>query len=104
MKTKMGKVIPLIINSQSEKGEVRIQYETHAVELIPDVATGEIRGVVAENKGKEVNAKAKKAVVLCTGGFEESPDKSNFPGVVRESGCSITKHYRIFGRKEGDDD
>ena len=74
------------------------------MELIRDVATGAIRGVVAENKGKKVYVKAKKAVVLCTGGFVESPDKSDFPGVVRESGCSITKHYRIFGRKEGDDD
>jgi 3-oxosteroid 1-dehydrogenase len=94
----------LLMENAPKKRKVRVQYETPAVELIRDVATGAIRGVVAENKGKKVYVKAKKAVVLCTGGFEESPDKSDFPSVVRESGCSITKHYRIFGRKEGDDD
>ena len=62
----------LLMENALQKRKIRVQYETPAVELIRDVKTGEIRGVVAENKGKKVYVKAKKAVALCTGGFENN--------------------------------
>ena len=57
-----------------KKRKIRVQYETPAVELIRDVKTGDVRGVIAENKGKKIYVKAKKAVVLCTGGFENNQE------------------------------
>jgi succinate dehydrogenase/fumarate reductase flavoprotein subunit len=64
----------LLLMENASKRNVRIQYETPATELIRDAKTGEIRGVVAESKGEKVYVKAKKAVVLCTGGFENNQD------------------------------
>jgi succinate dehydrogenase/fumarate reductase flavoprotein subunit len=56
------------------KRKVRIMYETPGVSLIRDVKNCEIRGVVAEKQGKKIYVKAKKAVLLCTGGFENNQD------------------------------
>jgi succinate dehydrogenase/fumarate reductase flavoprotein subunit len=64
----------LLMENAFEKRKVRVLYETPAVELIRDVKTGEVRGVVAENKGKKIYVKAKKAVALCTGGFENNQE------------------------------
>lgn len=64
----------ILLKENALKRNVRVQYEMPAVELIRDVKTGEVRGVVAENHGKKVYVKAKKAVVLCTGGFENNQD------------------------------
>jgi succinate dehydrogenase/fumarate reductase flavoprotein subunit len=64
----------LLMENALKKRKVRVQYETPAVELIRDVKTKEIRGVIAENKGNRVYVKAKKAVVLCTGGFENNQE------------------------------
>ena len=44
----------LLMENALKKRKIRVQYETPAVELIRDVKTGEVRGVVAENKGKKV--------------------------------------------------
>ncbi len=54
--------------------KIRIMYETPGVHLIQDAKTREIRGVVAESGGKEIYVKAKKAVLLCTGGFENNQE------------------------------
>jgi succinate dehydrogenase/fumarate reductase flavoprotein subunit len=64
----------LLLMENAHKRDVRVQYETPATELIRDVKTGEVRGVVAENQGGKVYVKAKKAVVLCTGGFENNQE------------------------------
>lgn len=64
----------LLMENAIQKRKIRVQYEMPAVELIRDFKTGEIRGVVAESKGKKVYVKAKKAVVLCTGGFENNQE------------------------------
>jgi succinate dehydrogenase/fumarate reductase flavoprotein subunit len=64
----------LLMENAVKKRKIRVQYEMPAVELIRDVKTGEIRGVVAENKGKKIYVKAKKAVALCTGGFENNQE------------------------------
>jgi hypothetical protein len=64
----------LMMENAFQKRKIRVQYETPGVELIRDVKTGEVRGVIAENKGKKIYVKAKKAVVLCTGGFENNQE------------------------------
>jgi succinate dehydrogenase/fumarate reductase flavoprotein subunit len=64
----------LLMENAIQKRKIRVRYETPATELIRDAKTGEIRGVVAENKGKKIYVKAKKAVVLCTGGFENNQE------------------------------
>src|SRR4030042_6420870 len=64
----------LLLMENALKRNIPIQYDLPAKELIRDVKTGEVRGVVAENKGKKVYVKAKKAVALCTGGFENNQE------------------------------
>lgn len=53
---------------------IEIAYETPGRELIQDGATGEIRGVRAERGGAAVHVKARKAVVLTCGGFENNQE------------------------------
>ncbi len=64
---------------QLEKRGIEVLFETPATELIQDAETREIRGVYATSKGKKIVIKAKKGVVLCTGGFEfEEEMKANY--------------------------
>ena len=55
---------------QAESRGVKVLYDTPAKELIQDPETREIIGVRAEQDGKEIVVKAKKAVILCTGPFD----------------------------------
>ncbi len=50
--------------------KIQVLYQTPAKHLIQDASTKEIKGVIASSGGKDIAVKAKKAVVLCTGGFE----------------------------------
>ena len=52
-----------------KKRGIKVMFETPAVELIQDLETDEVLGVVAEQQGKRILIKARKAVILCTGGF-----------------------------------
>lgn len=60
---------------------IRFMYKTPGIRLITDTA-GMILGVVALVDGAEVNVKAKKAVVLATGGYEYNPYmvENSYPG------------------------
>jgi len=62
---------------------IAIHYETPGKALIQDAAGGEIHGVRAVRAGKAINVKARKAVVLTCGGFENNQDmiRSYLPGV-----------------------
>ncbi|MBO5658488.1 MAG: FAD-dependent oxidoreductase [Duodenibacillus sp.] len=51
--------------------KIKIMYETRGRELITNDA-GEVIGVIAEQNGKKIRIKARKAVVLCSGGYEYS--------------------------------
>ncbi|MFC1958964.1 FAD-dependent oxidoreductase [Chloroflexota bacterium] len=51
-----------------QKRKVQVMWETPAMHLVTE--GGEVRGVVATNRGKEVRIKARRAVVLTCGGFE----------------------------------
>jgi succinate dehydrogenase/fumarate reductase flavoprotein subunit len=56
------------------KRKINIMYETPGIDLIQDPQTREIQGVVAEKLGRKIYIKARKAVVLCTGGFENNQE------------------------------
>jgi succinate dehydrogenase/fumarate reductase flavoprotein subunit len=58
------------VNDHIIKRGIKILFDTPATDLIQDTDTKEILGVKAKNKGKNINIKARKAVILCTGGFD----------------------------------
>ncbi|MGI6208461.1 MAG: FAD-dependent oxidoreductase [Anaerolineae bacterium] len=53
-----------------EKTNCVIMYETPVKRLIQVPMTREILGVVAEQNGEEIFVKARKGVIVCTGGYE----------------------------------
>lgn len=57
---------------QIEKRQIPILYSTPAVQLIK--RGDEVVGVVANQGGKDLNIKARKAVILTTGGYEYDPE------------------------------
>ncbi len=62
-----------------DKREIQVLYGTPAVELVQDYRTREVLGVYALNEGKKIAVKARKGVILCTGGFEFDEEmKANY--------------------------
>lgn len=65
-------------NAGEKKRGVEVWLSCPAKRLITDANEGVI-GVVAETEGKPVNIKARKGVILATGGYEYDPEtKQNF--------------------------
>lgn len=56
---------------------IEVIFATPGKELIRNFATGDIVGVTAEHQGKIMTIKARKGVVLCTGGFAFNEDMKN---------------------------
>lgn len=64
--------------------QVEILYEAPAKELIQNPVDKSIQGVVAEQNGKKIFIKARRAVVLACGGYEANYEMQvyyNFPGI-----------------------
>ena len=55
----------------NRKDKIAVDYETRGRTLVKN-DKGEVIGLIAEKDGKKVAYKARKAVVLCTGGYEYS--------------------------------
>jgi succinate dehydrogenase/fumarate reductase flavoprotein subunit len=53
---------------------IRVLYETPGYELVQDGITKEILGVRAEQRGRSIYVKARRAVVLTCGGFENNQE------------------------------
>ena len=53
---------------------IKIIFDTPGQELVQDAVTKRILGVAAEERGRKIYVKAKRAVVLCTGGFENNAE------------------------------
>jgi succinate dehydrogenase/fumarate reductase flavoprotein subunit len=67
------------MKTQLEKRGIEILFETPAAELIQDPENREIIGVYAMHNMKKIAIKARKGVILCTGGFEFNEEmKANF--------------------------
>ena len=62
-----------ILKANVEEREIEVLYGTPAKELVQNLETKEILGVIAEREGETIYIKAKKAVVLTCGGFENNP-------------------------------
>jgi succinate dehydrogenase/fumarate reductase flavoprotein subunit len=60
----------LVLDQQIQSRNIPVLFDTPATQLIQDAITKEILGVKAQREGAEIHVKAKKAVVLCTGGYE----------------------------------
>lgn len=78
-----------IIERQIRDRGIEIMFNTPAVSLIQDHGNKEILGVKVKSAGKDRFIKARRGVVLCTGGFEFNEDmKKNYlrPGTIRFTG------------------
>jgi succinate dehydrogenase/fumarate reductase flavoprotein subunit len=58
------------VNQHIKSRGIEILFDTPGADLLQNPTTKEIIGVKAKSKGKDINIKARKGVVLCTGGFE----------------------------------
>jgi succinate dehydrogenase/fumarate reductase flavoprotein subunit len=65
-----GKVWYFLEDQIKGRARIRKMFETPGKRLIQDPATKQIRGVAAANGGKEIYVKAKRAVIVCAGGYE----------------------------------
>lgn len=68
-----GPTILRALEKKAEELKIPIFYEHKVKELIRDVE-GRVIGVVAEYAGELLRFKAKKGVILCTGGFGRNPE------------------------------
>ena len=79
-----GKQLHMALDKCVKSRGIPIHYETRAKHLIQDPVTKEIVGVIAERQGKRIYLKARKAVVLACGGYENNPEMLsyfNYPGI-----------------------
>ena len=54
---------------------IEVLYQTAARDLVYHPDSGEVFGVVADQNGQSVAIKARRAVIIATGGFEADPEK-----------------------------
>ncbi|HSR10698.1 MAG TPA: FAD-dependent oxidoreductase, partial [Thermodesulfobacteriota bacterium] len=64
-----GEAFFTVLRNGVEKRKIRVLYETPAQELVTD-RKGQILGVITRRGNKELSCKAKKAVILTSGGYE----------------------------------
>ncbi len=92
------------LEQQVKKRRIEVLFNSPANELIQDRDSKEVLGVRASSQGKTIAIKAKKAVVLCTGGFEYNekmimnylrPYPMKFAGPKYNTGDGITMAQRI---------
>ena len=79
-----GHVAFKLLMEQVEKRKIKVLNETPVQQLVQDGNTGAVLGVMAKNNSKTIAVKARKAVVLACGGYENNPKMQsnfNFPGL-----------------------
>jgi succinate dehydrogenase/fumarate reductase flavoprotein subunit len=72
-----GQLMFYKLDEHVKKRGIEVLFDSPGKELIQDYETREIVGVIAETRGKEFTIKARKGVVLCTGGFEFNDELKN---------------------------
>jgi succinate dehydrogenase/fumarate reductase flavoprotein subunit len=72
--TGMGQALFSKLDRHAKDRGIEVLFDSPAVELIQDPDTKEILGVKTRVKGEEKRIKAKRAVVICTGGFDFNED------------------------------
>lgn len=79
VKEKEGEQLPAgprlwnLLKENIERREIRTMTNTRVTEIVKN-DKGEVIGAIAEHDGERVFIKAKKAVVMTTGGYENGPD------------------------------
>lgn len=68
-----ARLLKILRDAAVEKG-AKLLFEHRAEQLIMDAAKGRVIGVRAKHKDKLLNFKAKKAVIITTGGFAQNKD------------------------------
>jgi succinate dehydrogenase/fumarate reductase flavoprotein subunit len=79
-----GKQLHMALDQCVKSRGIPIHYETRAKHLIQDPVSKEIVGAIAEQRGKKIYFKAKRAVVLACGGYENNQEMMtyfNYPGI-----------------------
>lgn len=79
-----GQALWQFILGQVTKRKIEILYNTPVQRLVQNPTTGEIQGVIAKTAKGTSYIKARKAVVICCGGYENNAAMKafyNFPGV-----------------------
>jgi succinate dehydrogenase/fumarate reductase flavoprotein subunit len=77
------------IEKQMKDRGIEIMFNSPAKELVQDCTTKEILGVKIDSEGKDMFVKARKGVILCTGGFEFNEEmKKNYlrPTTIKFTG------------------
>ena len=76
-----GQLWSALLAGAQQYSNIEFMYQTPGVRLITDT-TGQIVGVVAQSDGAEINVKAKKGVIVATGGYEfdEEMVENSYPG------------------------
>lgn len=69
--TKAGATLFWVVTEHVKRRPIDVRFESAVRELITD-GDGAVLGVVVEKNGREVTIKARRAVILCTGGFEHN--------------------------------
>jgi len=85
-----------VLDDQAQKRNIQILFNTPGKELIQDPNSKAVLGVKADGEGKDKYIKAKKGVILCTGGFEFNEKMKN-----RFFKCYPVKFYG-WGYNTGD--
>ena len=70
--TRAGATLFRVIYEHVQRRPIDVRFETPVRELVTN-GEGMVLGVVVESEGQSVTVRARRAVVLCTGGFEQNP-------------------------------
>lgn len=73
-----------VLLTEIGKRKIKVMYNTPVKKLVQNPANGEVLGVIAEGKEKQISIKAKKGVILACGGYENNAEMQsnfNFPGL-----------------------
>jgi fumarate reductase flavoprotein subunit len=69
-----GKAYIDVLDKLRKQRNIPVLYETRATKLLTDPTTSRVIGVEAETKGKKIAVKARRAVIVTTGGFGSNPE------------------------------
>lgn len=78
---------------------IKVRYGTRAMELVQEA--GEVHGVVAQTADGDIAIKAKKAVILSCGGFENNPEMISAYHGIGMNGNYIVPLGTPFNRGDG---
>ena len=90
-----GPVLFRILSERAEEAGVRVQCDTRVWNLIVRPSDGRVCGVVVRQEGEERFIRARRAVILCAGGFalNTAMVHNHLPGLIAENSAPIGNPY-----------